>query len=83
MFVHVVCFIRSRESGCLTLCKDSATNWTTQEWVDPSLARRLDFSLLQIGQDMKLTTHLYLELRVRMSKAVHPFTHMPSSNTQT
>jgi hypothetical protein len=23
------------------------------------------------------------ELRVRMSKAVHPFTHMPSSYTQT
>jgi hypothetical protein len=51
--------------------------------VDPFLARRKDFSLLQIFQVMKLTTHLYLELRIRMIKAVHPFTHMPSSNAQT
>jgi len=75
--------IRSRESGCLTLCKDSASNWTTQQLVDPFLARRRDSSLLQIVQVMKLTTHFHLEMRVRMSKAVHPFTHMPSSNAQT
>ena len=75
--------LRSRESGCLTLCKDSATNWITQELLDHFLARGRDFSLLQIVQAMKLTSHLYLELRVRTSKAVHSFTHMPSRNTQT
>jgi hypothetical protein len=47
------------------------------------LIRRKDFSLLQITQGMKITAHLYLELRVRMSKAAHAFTHIPSSNAQT